>query len=110
MFSNVVLPEPVPPETTRFLRIFTQSARNWAMAPLNEPAAIRSGMRGRCRGNLRMVRLAPFMATGGIMACTRDPSESRASTIGELSSMRRPKGVTMRSIAQRTDCSLVNAA
>ena len=30
--------------------------------------------------------------------------------MGELSSMRRPSGVTMRSMAQRTDSSLVNAA
>ncbi|MNY54873.1 hypothetical protein D3C86_1907970 [compost metagenome] len=80
------------------------------MPSLSEDAAIRSAILGRRCGNLRMVRLAPFMATGGMMACTRDPSGNRASTMGELSSMRLPSGVTMRSITQRTDCSLVNAA
>ena len=37
------------------------------------------------------------MASGGIMAFTRDPSARRASTIGELSSTRRPTRETMRS-------------
>ncbi|KAG1531852.1 hypothetical protein G6F50_016475 [Rhizopus delemar] len=43
-------------------------------------------------------------------AGTRDPSGRRASTMGELSSMRLPSGVTMRSITQRTDCSLAPPA
>lgn len=80
------------------------------MASLSVPAANRSAISGRRFGNLRMVRLAPFNATGGMMACTRDPSGNRASTMGELSSMRRPNGVTMRSMTRRTDCSLVKAA
>ncbi|MNI72124.1 hypothetical protein D3C73_1280450 [compost metagenome] len=80
------------------------------MASLKDAAAIRSDIWGRRCGNLRMVRLAPFIATGGMMACTREPSGKRASTIGELSSIRRPRGVTMRSITQRTDCSLVKVA
>lgn len=80
------------------------------MAALSEPAASRSDMTGRCAGNLRIVRLAPLSATGGMTACTREPSGNRASTIGELSSMRRPNGITMRSMTRRTDCSPVNAA
>ena len=58
-------------------------------------------------GNLRMVMLGPRIASGGMMAFTREPSLRRASTIGELSSIRRPSGVTMRSIAPLTARSLV---
>ncbi|CFP61915.1 Uncharacterised protein [Bordetella pertussis] len=50
------------------------------------------------------------MAMGAITALTRDPSGKRASTMGLLSSMRRPSGATMHSTTQRTACSLLNAA
>ncbi len=40
----------------------------------------------------------PSIAKGGIMAFTLEPSLSRASTIGELSSIRRPTSETMRSM------------
>ena len=36
------------------------------------------------------------MASGGMMAFTREPSGRRASTIGEVSSTRRPTRETMR--------------
>ena len=40
----------------------------------------------------------PSSASGGMMAFTREPSASRASTIGLDSSMRRPIELTMRSM------------
>ena len=40
----------------------------------------------------------PSSASGGMIAFTRDPSASRASTIGLDSSMRRPIALTMRSM------------
>ena len=45
-------------------------------------------------------------ASGGMMALTRDPSFKRASTSGELSSIRLPNGETIRSIAVITASSL----
>ena len=46
----------------------------------------------------RMVSVGPLSETGGMTTWIRDPSSSRASTIGELSSMRRPTRLTMRSM------------
>ena len=40
----------------------------------------------------------PSSASGGMMALTREPSASRASTIGLDSSMRRPTELTIRSM------------
>ena len=40
--------------------------------------------------NFRMVSTAPWMASGGMMALTREPSGRRASTMGDASSTRRP--------------------
>ena len=60
-----------------------------------------STKRSRSNGileNLRIEIEAPSSVIGGITAFTRDPSGSRASTNGVLSSMRRPTPVTMRSI------------
>ncbi len=42
-----------------------------------------------------MVMVGPPSARGGIMALTLEPSGNLASTIGELSSMRRPMGATI---------------
>ena len=107
MFSSVVLPEPVPPVTTMFLRSRTATCRNSSIGSLIEPNCSRSSPLSLRLLNLRMLRLGPRSATGGITALTREPSARRASTIGELSSMRRPSGATMRSIAASTALSLV---
>ena len=56
-----------------------------------------------------MVMLQPFKASGGITAFTREPSLRRASTMGELSSIRLPIGATIRSIAPITAWSVLNA-
>ena len=44
----------------------------------------------------RMLITGPCSESGGMMALTRDPSARRASSIGELSSMRRPTRAAMR--------------
>ncbi|MNC88227.1 hypothetical protein D3C83_40220 [compost metagenome] len=46
--------------------------------------------------NFRIETAAPSMAIGLMAALTRLPSARRASTIGELSSIRRPTPATMR--------------
>jgi hypothetical protein len=40
----------------------------------------------------------PSSASGGVIALTREPSASRASTMGLDSSMRRPTELTIRSM------------
>ena len=54
------------------------------------------------RENLRIVSDGPLSDSGGMIALTRLPSGRRASTSGELSSMRRPMTETMRSMIRRT--------
>ena len=56
-----------------------------------------------------MVSAGPRSERGGTIAWTREPSGSRASTHGDESSTRRPKGPTMRSIRCRTDSSPSNS-
>src|SRR5690606_41238318 len=82
VLGKVVLPDPVPPETTTFLRLRTHRYRNSAMADEMDPDRTRSSISGRRAGNLRMVNVAPLSATGGITAFTREPSGRRASTMG----------------------------
>jgi hypothetical protein len=54
-----------------------------------------------CSGTVakrRIDRMGPSIASGGMMAFTREPSGSRASTIGLDSSMRRPTRETILSM------------
>ena len=97
-FSMVVFPEPVPPDTMMFARPLTAALRNITMSSVSEPKATRSEGWRALSGNLRMVREDPSRASGGMMAFTRLPSWRRASTMGELSSTRRPTRVTIRSM------------
>ena len=46
--------------------------------------------------NLRIEIEQPSIASGGAMTLTREPSGSRASAIGQVSSTRRPTRVTIR--------------
>ena len=71
------------------------------------PERIRSSTPRSVFMNFRIVRQGPRSARGGITAFTRDPSARRASTIGLDSSMRRPRGVTIRSMTARTVSSSV---
>ena len=88
--SVVVLPAPVPPETTMLSRARTQAWRNWATCGDMVPKEMRSSTVNGSVENLRTVSTAPSTASGGMMALTRLPSGRRASTIGVASSTRRP--------------------
>jgi hypothetical protein len=57
-----------------------------------------------------MVSVDPLKASGGMIALTREPSASRASTSGEDSSMRRPTRETIRSMTRRRCSSEVKHA
>ena len=57
--SKVVLPDPVPPETMMFSRVFTAASRYSRIASLEPPVAtIFSGVK-TSRPNLRIVRHGP---------------------------------------------------
>ena len=96
--SMVVLPAPVPPEMTTLSRPITIALNTSATGCVNVPYFNRSGTPKRSTANRRIESIGPSMARGGMMAFTRDPSASRASTMGEDSSMRRPTAETMRSM------------
>ena len=55
-----------------------------------------------------MVMTGPMSDSGSMMQFTRDPSGRRASTRGLVWSMRRPRGVMIRSMIRRTWSSLRN--
>src|SRR5919199_6890270 len=88
--SVVVLPVPVPPEIRMFSFPCTQAERNCAAFGEIDPKLIRSSIVYGSRENFRIVSVGPLRESGGMIALTRDPSGSRASPIGEDSSIRRP--------------------
>src|SRR3990167_4975872 len=108
MFNVVVLPEPVPPEIIILRCCSTQVLRNFAISIDKLSYFSKSCMYRFFFANLRIVTVGPFSAKGGIIALTREPSGKRASTIGELSSIRRPNGATTLSIIDNKDWVLVN--
>ena len=99
--SIVVLPVPVPPVTSTFSPPRTQADTRSATAGVSVPSSTRSSTCSGSRENLRIVSIGPSTESGGITAFTREPSASRASTIGDDSSMRRPTWPTMRSMTRR---------
>ncbi len=100
-FSVVVLPLDVPPDTRTLRRSRTAPTRYAIASAEAVPLRTRSsGSNGRA-ANRRIVRTGPWIAIGGITACTRDPSGSRASTSGCARSIRRPSGATSRSMRTR---------
>ena len=86
-FSNVVLPEPVPPETSMFILFTTAASKNSAISFVILPNPIKSSVESFLSANFRMVMDAPLTASGGMMAFTREPSGNRASTMGLASSI-----------------------
>jgi hypothetical protein len=90
MLSRVVLPEPVPPVTTMLRRSRTATIRNSSIGWLSEPKVSRSFLQ-LALGELSDADARATQRHRRMMALTREPSFSRASTIGELSSMRRPR-------------------
>ena len=100
--SNVVLPEPVPPDTRIFNLPLTAASRNSAISSESEPNCFKFSTESGFLENFLIVIVVPPNANGGIMALTREPSSSLASTIGFESSILRPKGVTILSIVLLT--------
>ena len=100
---SVVFPDPVPPETTMLTRARTQAAEELHHRRRERPQRdeVVRATSGRS-ANLRMVTTGPQSERGGMIAFTREPSGSRASTYGDDSSTRRPSGATIRSIRWRT--------
>jgi len=96
--SRVVFPDPVPPATTMLRRDSTASRKKSRMGSVMAPMRVRSSSVHCLAENFRIVSAAPSNVSGGKTIFTREPSARRASQMGMLSSTRRPKGVTMRSI------------
>ena len=90
MFSSVVLPAPVPPDTIRFRRQAIAAVRNSSIGSVHDSRPTRSSAPSRSVRKRRIDIAGPSSASGGMMALTREPSARRASTIGLDSSMRRP--------------------
>ena len=95
---SVVLPVPVPPEINTLTRAWTQAARNCNISAVIVPLESRSSLSSGRAPNRRIETKAPSIARGGIMALSRLPSGRRASTIGQVSSTRRPARCTIRCI------------
>ncbi len=98
--SSVVLPARVPPLISMFRRARTQCSRNSSIGRVIVRLFTRSWACSRSAGKRRIESSGPSTASGGMIAFTREPSASRASTIGELSSTRRPTPLTIRSITR----------
>ena len=107
-FSSVVLPLPVPPETITFRRARTTPLINSAIPEVSVPMLMRSCTLKGTTAKRRIESNGPSMAKGAITAFTREPSGSRASTMGLISSTRRPMRETMRSITRSKWASLSN--
>ena len=76
----------------------THAWRNCADSGVTVPKSIRSSIVYGSRENFRIVSVGPRSESGGMIALTRLPSGSRASTIGEASSTRRPTCETILSM------------
>ena len=104
--SVVVLPEPVPPETKTLSRASMQARRKSNISAVAVPKPTRSSTVNGVAENFRIVITGPISDSGGMIALTREPSGRRASTRGLVWSMRRPRGVMMRSMIRMTCSSL----
>src|SRR5579864_5883618 len=94
--SNVVLPDPVPPE----IRIFNRQRAAISSARRNSGDTVPSFGKlensTTLRENLRIETHAPFKLSGAITTLTRLPSARRASSIGLDPSTLRPIKDAMR--------------
>ena len=88
--SSVVLPLPVPPEMITLIRAWMHAERNATISGVMALLAIRSLISKGRVPKRRIDSSVPSRASGGMIALTRLPSASRASTIGQVSSTRRP--------------------
>ncbi len=96
MFRRVVLPLPVPPEMSTLTRAWTQADRKRTISGVMDFLATRSAASSGVVPNRRIDISEPSRASGGMMALTRLPSGSRASTMGLVSSTRRPTRAAIR--------------
>src|SRR4030088_1051678 len=102
MFSSVVLPEPVPPETRMLNLARTHERRKFMRSGLDDLNRLTTSAGHHFSlENFRMVRHGPLSAIGGMTTLTPEPSFNRASQIGVDSSTRRPTRLTMRSMTWR---------
>jgi hypothetical protein len=97
-FSRVVFPAPVPPDTMIFSLAFTPASSSRIMPRVKANLSTRSSGIRRSLPKRRIDSSAPSTASGGMMALTREPSLSRASTMGLDSSTRRPTWETILSM------------
>ena len=100
--SSVVLPAEAAPLINKLRRSKTSCCK---ISPTWRSAKSFSVMRSTLKR--RMETHEPSTAIGGITAHSRDPSVNRASTTGEVISMRRPRGKSVRSINDRVSASLI---
>jgi hypothetical protein len=95
---------------TMFFFAMTLRVRNFPICGVSAPKEISFSRSSGERENFRIVIAEPRSARGRMTALTREPSLRRASTSGDDSSMRRPRGVTIRSMTARTRSSSVKRA
>ena len=98
MLSKVVLPLPVPPEISRFTSALDRACSTCAISAVRVLNSIRLSIVSGTTEKRRIDITGPSSASGGIITLTREPSGSRASTIGLDSSMRRPTRETILSM------------
>ena len=88
--SNVVLPDPVPPETRMLRRERNIRSASCLTPSGSDPSFTRSSAEKERFPNRRTV-IATRGLAGGTQIATREPSSRRASTMGALAGSR-PKG------------------
>ena len=81
-----------------FSRAFIAPSMSASISGVNALKRSRSSLESGREPNIRMVTTGPSRARGGMIALNREPLGSRASTMGEVSSTRRPTRETMRSM------------
>ena len=85
----------------------TQRERNSTVSVVSVPSRIMSFRSSRRLLNFRIVTIGPLSESGGMIALTRLPSGSRASTSGDDSSTLRPTCATiLLMILRRCDSSV----
>ncbi len=94
--SMVVLPEPVPPEMTMFIRHAPAIFSAVHIFSDIEPNSLSMSRVIGFSENLRMEIAVPRSDSGGTITFTREPSLRRASASGVVWSTRRPTWLTMR--------------
>ena len=97
-FSIVVLPLPVPPEISTLIFALMSASSSCTIGEVKVWYSIRSATLSGLTAKRRIDSSGPSIAEGGMIALTREPSASRASTIGVDSSIRRPTRETIFSI------------